>query len=65
MIINDIKDLNAAPANIRERFMESLAAGINRWEWQNGEWVLTQDDSTIAKFGFATTAFPNAPVPEG
>lgn len=64
MIINDIKDLNAAPDHVRERFMESLAAGINRWDWQNGEWVLIQDTSTIDKFGFAATAFPNAPVPE-
>jgi len=64
MIINDAKDLHAAPADVREKFMEQLAASINRWDWQNGEWVLIQDESTIAKFGFAATAFPNAPTPE-
>lgn len=64
MIINDIKDLNAAPADVRERFMESLAASINRWEWDGNDWLLTQDTSTIDKFGFAATAFPDAPIPE-
>jgi len=64
MIINDAKDLNAAPADVRERFMESLAAGINRWGWDGNDWVLTQDTATIEKFGFTLADFPDAPTPE-
>lgn len=64
MIINDRKDLNAAPADVRERFMESLAAGINRWGWDGNDWVLTQDTATIEKFGFTLADFPDAPTPE-
>ena len=63
MIINDRKDLDAAPDAVREQFMARLAGSINRWEWE-GEWKLVQDDSTIVKFGFTTSDFPNAPVPE-
>ena len=63
MIINDRKDLDAAPDAIREQFMARLAGSINRWEW-DGEWKLVQDDSTVVKFGFTTSDFPDAPIPE-
>jgi len=64
MTINSRKDLDAAPADVRERFIEQLAAGINRWEWQNGDWVLVQETATIERFGFNAADFPNAPTPE-
>ena len=64
MIINDAKDLHAAPADVREKFMEQLAASINRWDWQNGEWVSVQETATIERFGFTAADFPNAPTPE-
>jgi len=32
MIINNAKDLNAAPSDIRDGFIARLAAGVNRWE---------------------------------
>jgi len=63
MIINDKKDLDAAPDDVREQFMARFAGSINRWEW-DGEWKLVQDDSTVVKFGFTTADFPDAPVPE-
>ena len=64
MIINSRKDLDNAPADVREQFMEQLAAGINRWDWQNGEWVSAQETATIERFGFTVADFPNAPTPE-
>jgi len=64
MIINNRKDLDAAPDDVRKRFIQNLEAGIHRWDWQNGEWVLIQDTNTIRKFGFTLDDFPDAPVPE-
>lgn len=63
MIINNRKDLDAAPDAIREQFMARLAGSINRWEW-DGEWKLVQDESTIAKFDLTVADFPEPPVPE-
>jgi len=64
MIINDRKDLDAAPDDVRNKFLASLAASINAYQWQNGEWVLTQSTGTIERFGFTIADFPNAPVPD-
>ena len=64
MIINNRKDLDAAPDDVRQRFIQNLEAGINRWDWQNGEWDLIQDTNTIRKFGFTLGDFPDAPVPD-
>ena len=64
MIINDRKDLDAAPPEIREQFMTRLANGINRWVWDGNDWVIQQDDSTITRYGFTLADFPDAPVPE-
>ena len=64
MIINNRKDLDAAPNDVRQRFIQNLEADIHRWDWQNGEWVLIQDTNTIRKFDFALADFPDAPVPE-
>jgi len=64
MIINDRKDLDAAPDDVRERFVNSVAGSINKYVWQNGEWVLEQNTSEIERFGFTLADFPDAPVPE-
>ena len=64
MIINNRKDLDAAPNDVRQRFIQNLEAGIHRWNWQNGEWVLIQDTNTIRKFDFTLDDFPDAPVPD-
>ena len=64
MIINDRKDLDALPKADQDAFKARLAAGINRWEWQDGNWVLTQDTATIERFGFTLADFTDAPVPE-
>ena len=63
-IINNRTDLDNAPAQVRERFIDNLAGGINHWQWQNSEWNLVQDTTTISKFGFTPADFPDAPVPE-
>ena len=64
MIINNRKDLDAAPDDVRQLFIQNLEAGINRWDWQNGDWVLIQYTNTIRKFRFTLDDFPDAPVPE-
>ena len=64
MIINNQKDLDALPQADQESFKVLLAAGINRWDWQEGDWVLMQDTATIERFGFTLADFPDAPVPD-
>ena len=64
MIINNRKDFDALPKAEQDVFKARLAAGINRWGWQDGDWVLTQDTATIKRFGFTLADFPDAPVPE-
>lgn len=64
MIINSRKDLDNAPDSVRNQFMTRLAAGINKWKWENDEWVIRQDDSTIKRFGFTLDDFPDAPIPD-
>ena len=64
MIINDRNDLDAAPDDVRGKFLASLAASINAYQWQNGEWVLIQSTGTIERFGFTIADFPDAPVPD-
>lgn len=64
MIINDRQDLDALSPAEQDAFKARLAAGINRWEWQDGDWVLTQDTATIERFGFTLADFPDAAVPE-
>lgn len=63
MIINNRKDLDAQPDDIRQQFIDKLAGSINKWDWQ-GEWVLIQDTSSIDRFDFALSDFPDAPVPD-
>jgi len=64
MIINNRKDLNAAPDAIREQFLSRLASTINKYVWDGTDWVLEQDESSIARFEFTVADFPDAPVPE-
>jgi len=63
MIINNRKDLNAAPANVRDAFLARLAGSINKYVWNGSEWTLEQDTSEIERFGFTLADFPDAPVP--
>jgi len=63
MIINNRKDLDAAPDSIRNDYMQKLAASINKYQWNGTDWVLYQDTSTIARFDFNASDFPDAPVP--
>src|SRR6056297_2988842 len=64
MIINTRKDLDAAPDDVREQFLNRLASTINKHVWDGSEWVLKQDETSIARFGFTAADFPEAPVPE-
>ena len=64
MIINNCKDLDAAPDDVRERFVNSLAGSINKYLWNGSEWTLEQNTSEIERFGFTLADFPDAPVPE-
>ncbi len=63
MIINNRKDLDAAPEDVRSEYMKKLAASINKHQWDGSDWVLYQDTSTIARFEFDVSDFPDAPVP--
>jgi len=64
MIINNRKDLEAAPDDVRERFVNSLAGSINKYVWNGTEWTLEQNTTEIERFGFTLADFPDAPVPE-
>jgi len=64
MIINNRKDLEAAPDDVRERFVNALAGSINKYVWNGTDWVLEQNTSEIERFGFTLADFPDAPVPE-
>jgi len=64
MIINNRKDLDAAPDDVRDRFLASLAGSINKYVWDGAEWVLEQSTAEIEKFGFTLDDFPDAPVPD-
>ena len=64
MIINNRKDLDAAPNDVRDRFLVSLAGSINKYAWDGTEWVLEQNTTEIERFGFTLEDFPDAPVPE-
>ena len=64
MIINTRADLDAAPQADRDRFMTRLAKSINKYRWDGTDWVLEQDISSIARFGFGAADFPDAPVPD-
>ena len=63
MIINTRKDLDAAPAAERERFMLQLSGTIHKWRWNDTEWEQYADTSTIERFGFTVDDFPDATVP--
>lgn len=63
MIINNRADLDAASQEVRDDFLEKLAAGIYNWQWTEGKWVLVKDTFTIKRFGFTVSDFPNAPKP--
>ena len=49
---------------MRDRFLSRLASTINKYKWDGSDWNLTQDESSIQRFGFTADDFPNAPIPE-
>lgn len=63
MLINTRKDLDAAPAAERERFMLQLSGTIHKCRWNDTEWEQYADTSTIERFGFTLDDFPDAPLP--
>jgi len=64
MIINNRKDLDAAPDDVRNAFLSRLAGSINKYVWNGTEWTLEQNEAEIERFGFTLDDFPDAPVPE-
>lgn len=64
MIINNRKDLDAAPDDVRERFVNSLAGSINKYRWDGTDWVLEQETAEIERFDFTLADFPDAPTPD-
>ena len=64
--VNSREDLDALPEDQRADWMDRLARSIWRLERddENERWVLVEDTSTIARFGFAADDFPAAPKPE-
>ena len=63
MLINTRKDLDAAPAAERERFMKRLALSIYKWQWNGSDWEQYENTDSIERFGFTLDDFPDAPVP--
>jgi len=64
MIINTRADLDAASEEVREQFLSRLSSTINKYVWDGTDWVLEQDESSIARFEFTVADFPDAPAPE-
>jgi len=64
MIINNRTDLDSLPKDEQAKFKARLAAGINSWQWVDGDWVLTQNTETLERFDFTLADFPDAPVPD-
>jgi DNA uptake protein ComE-like DNA-binding protein len=64
MIINNRIDLDAAPEQQRQAFIDRLAASIYSWAWQDGDWVQVTDTATLEQFDFTVADFPDAPVPD-
>jgi hypothetical protein len=64
MIVNNRTDLDALPKDEQAQFKSRLAAGINSWQWVDGDWALTQNTETLERFDFTLADFPDAPVPD-
>lgn len=63
MIINSKSDLDAAPDEVRNLFLQRLAAGIYYWTWENAQWVIKENTATLEHLGFTVADFPDAPKP--
>ena len=63
MIINNRKDLDAARAADRERFMLHLSSTIHKWRWNGSDWEQYENTDSIERFDFTLDDFPDAPVP--
>lgn len=66
-IINTREDLDAVEGTEKhDQFMKMLEGSIFKIEKDNTakQWVITEDASTIERFGFTRDDFPNAQHPE-
>lgn len=64
MTINTRADLDAAAGTAEyEAFLRGLEGSLWRVEAVDGAWVTVEDDSTVARFGFARGDFPDATPP--
>ncbi len=64
MIINNRTDFQELSEADQSAFKARLAAGINSWQWADGDWLLVQNTETIERFGFTLADFPDAPMPD-
>lgn len=64
--VNSREDLDVLPEDQRAEWVDRLARSIWRLERddENERWILVEDTSTIARFGFTVEDFPAAPKPE-
>jgi hypothetical protein len=64
-IINTKEDIAALSEAERNQFMQSLLGTLWRLEKDDvaKTWVATEDNTTIARFGFTRADFPNAVAP--
>jgi hypothetical protein len=64
-IINTKEDIAALSEAERNQFMASLVGTLWRLEKDDvaETWVATEDNTTIARFGFTRADFPNAVAP--
>lgn len=50
-LVNSRKDLDALPAEERDRYLSRLAAGVQRWRWIDGAYQLVEDTSGLERVG--------------
>jgi hypothetical protein len=63
--INSRADLEAIKGTPDyERFLDFLAGTVYRYEWDGGDWALTEDTSVLGRFGVSKEMLANIPVPD-
>jgi len=63
MIINNRTDLDNAPQEQRDRFLQRLAAGTKRWQWDGAEWQLHTMTRQLDRFELTLDDLPDVPDP--
>lgn len=51
MIVNSRKDLDALSQEERDRFIQRVAGGVQRWRWIDGAYQLVEDTSGLERLG--------------